>query len=410
MEVACAQVAPHRSASPPAREGAPKGSLLLVGGGLQNGLIALARLSRQPDAQVTIIEREPAFGGNHTWSFHEGDVRQSSAAWWRALVSHTWSDYEVRFSGYRRIVPRRYFAITSERFNRVLKQALERSPRARALRGEVCAVRPGEVTTRAGERRRGALVVDARGPRVTDSPERQLYQKFLGFEVEVGVSQTPERPTLMDATVPQLDAVAGEEGLRFVYTLPLSPGRVLIEDTYYSTSPLVDRRLCGARIAEYARQRGMTIHRVLREEHGALPLPLEVGSQPMRPGVLVGGYRGGWFHPTTGYSVPVALRLADTIAASLGESEAERTRRLAALQAEHLSRCAYYTLLNRLLLNAFEPKHRIEVLARFYRRPLPLIERFYALQTSRLDHLRILLGAPPRGFSLRRFADTRRHS
>jgi lycopene beta-cyclase len=40
------------------------------------------------------------------------------------------------------------------------------------------------------------------------------------------------------------------------------------------------------------------------------------------------------------------------------------------------------------------------VFERFYGLPEPLIHRFYALSLSRLDRARILIGRPPRGFSL----------
>ena len=46
---------------------------VLVGGGLQSGLLALAIRHHHPDARVALIERERQIGGNHTWSFHLGD-------------------------------------------------------------------------------------------------------------------------------------------------------------------------------------------------------------------------------------------------------------------------------------------------------------------------------------------------
>jgi lycopene beta-cyclase len=41
--------------------------MLLVGGGLQNGLIALAVLRARPDARLCLIERDPTLGGERTW-------------------------------------------------------------------------------------------------------------------------------------------------------------------------------------------------------------------------------------------------------------------------------------------------------------------------------------------------------
>ena len=53
--------------------------LLLVGGGLQNALIALSVLDRRPNASLALLEASEQVGGNHTWSFHAGDVPEQAA-------------------------------------------------------------------------------------------------------------------------------------------------------------------------------------------------------------------------------------------------------------------------------------------------------------------------------------------
>ena len=54
--------------------------LLLVGGGLQNALIALAVLRKDPQASLAVVERDGRLGGNHTWSFHASDVAPGLSA------------------------------------------------------------------------------------------------------------------------------------------------------------------------------------------------------------------------------------------------------------------------------------------------------------------------------------------
>jgi lycopene beta-cyclase len=53
-----------------------------------------------------------------------------------------------------------------------------------------------------------------------------------------------------------------------------------------------------------------------------------------------------------------------------------------------------------LLFRGLAPERAWHVFERFYRMPQELIERFYALELSRLDRARIVLGRPPRGFSI----------
>jgi lycopene beta-cyclase len=56
---------------------------------------------------------------------------------------------------------------------------------------------------------------------------------------------------------------------------------------------------------------------------------------------------------------------------------------------------AFFRLLNRMLFIAAAPESRVNVLEQFYRRPEPLIARFYAAQLSGLDRWRLLAGRPP---------------
>ena len=367
---------------------------ILVGGGLQSALIALAVLQRHPHARLALVEREQALGGEHTWSFHAADLSEQMARVVDPLVVRRWPGHDVAFPGFTRRLEQPYASISSERLAQVLEGALARAPQARLLRGVAATRLHGHgVQLASGEWLAGTQVIDARGP---EAGSARAFQKFVGLELELEGAPERERPLIMDATVAQHD------GFRFVYTLPLTPQRWLIEDTYYSDSPALDEPLLTGRILDYARAQGLRVARVLRSERGVLPLPLE-DAPPALPGdaaPLVAGYRGGWFHPTTGYSLPCAARLAEQVAESWPAPP--EPQQLAALQEEQRRQARFATLLNRLLFRACAPEQRWRVLERFYRLPEASIARFYALRTTRADRARILLGAPPRGVSLGR--------
>ena len=105
--------------------------------------------------------------------------------------------------------------------------------------------------------------------------------------------------------------------------------------------------------------------------------------------------RGAFFHPTTGYSLPEAVRLADEIAAIADIDSAslfELTRR----RSEELwRRTGYYRLLNRMLFRAAEPDLRYRIFERFYGLSEGLIRRFYAGRLQWIDKVRVLTGKPP---------------
>jgi lycopene beta-cyclase len=402
----------------PARSGAvqpktavsawPADEYVLVGGGLQNALLALALLEQRPEARLTLLEREERLGGNHTWCFHAGDVPASARSWIDRLVVKRWAAHDVYFPRHQRRLEEEYCAVDSPRLHSVVSERIQAAPNARIITGSARRVGARSVVLEDGRELAGQFVIDARGP--TPGVQAGGYQKFLGLELQLAAGSAPEMPVLMDATVAQL------EGFRFFYVLPWAPDRVLVEDTYYCENSRLERDVLRQRVLDYAQAKGMPVLRVLREEHGVLPIPTRVAAHAQASAVQAGrahtevqpgtstpvlaGYAGGLFHPTTGYSFPIALRFALHLA-SRPVQEAFGAEYQSWL-ARHQRQVRFGVLLNRLLFEAFAPAERYRVLERFYRLPAATIRRFYALETSATDRARILCGRPPSGFSLRR--------
>jgi lycopene beta-cyclase len=367
---------------------------VLVGGGLQNGLIVAALRKRQPASRIALIERESALGGNHTWCFHEEDASPDSRAWLEPLVVHTWPGYRVVFPNLRRTIEGRYSAVTSERLDEVVSAAVRSGPGSKLfLNAEAFDVGPHVVTLGSGERLEGTVVVDSRGPPPPSRPAVAGYQKFLGLELELARPHDLDRPVLMDATVDQ------SEGYRFFYVLPLSPSRLLVEDTYFHDRPSLAPVELRRRILDYVASEGWDVARIGREEAGVLPMPWASAFERPASGPLVAGYRGGWFHPGTGYSFPVAARLAEFVARR--PPNALFGRELRRFAGRHLRQVLVTQLLNRSLFRWFAPPSRIWVFERFYRLPATTIGNFYALRLGWRDCLRLVSGRPPRGLSMR---------
>jgi len=369
----------------------------LVGGGLQNALLALLLLAKRPRPHVAVIERDSTIGGNHLWSFHADDVPEQVRALIEPLIVAHWPGYAVAYPSYERRLASPYASVSSARLQRVVERAFAGDSGSRLLTGSGAAkVEEHAVELGDGRVIEADVVVDARGPASFRASGPISYQKFLGLELTLR-DDAPAEPVLMDARVEQRD------GYRFFYVLPLGKRRVLIEDTYYSDHPELDTNALRREIIAYARRQGMVAEAIEREETGVLPLPLSAPAAPQAidRGPLVAGYRGGWFHPTTGYSFPAALRLALTVAAL--PKAAVFGPELRTLAAEHARQVRFATLLNRLLFDAFPPERRWHALERFYTLPEATIRRFYALSTTGFDRARILCGRPPSGLSLRTF-------
>jgi lycopene beta-cyclase len=367
----------------------PHSDLLLVGGGLANCLIAWRLRQRRPDLHIRILERGPHLAGNHTWCFHTGDLSPTQHRWLAPLVAHSWPRQEVRFPGRRRTLETGYRAITAQG----LREAFEREGVAEVITGvEAERLSPYAVTLATGEEITAGGVIDGRGQRASHH-QTLGYQKFLGREWRCARPHGQPHPLIMDATVPQ------DDGYRFVYVLPLSEHRLLIEDTYYSDTPDLDGQGVREAVTGYAEHQGWALSELVREENGVLPILLAGdpdGFWAEGPGgVARSGLAAGLFHPTTGYSLPDAVRLAEAIAAS-PELDGAVLHRLTRDQARHhWRRTGFFRLLNRMLFGAAPPPERYRVLERFYGLPRPLIERFYAGELKWRDRIRLLAGRPP---------------
>lgn len=364
--------------------------LAIVGGGLAGGLIALAVRARRPDLSLALIEAGASFGGNHRWSWFERDLPAAGSALLDPFAKAQWDDNEVRFPRYSRTLGAKYRSLGSRDFDAGLRRILPQSAIRTGSRATRLAA--GGVTLENGTHLAARRVIDCRDP----GPSPHLtggWQVFLGQHWRTFRPHGLPRPVIMDASVAQPGAY------RFVYLLPLAPDEIFIEDTYYADSPAIDEPALRARIAAYAAARGWS-GEVLDEETGALPVITGGDFAAFRrgleqPGVALAGARGGFVHPLTSYTMPIAVANALAIADLAHLPGPALANAVAARATRHWADTSYYRLLGKMLFEAALPSRRFEIFERFYRLPEPLIERFYAARSTPLDKARILTGKPP---------------
>jgi lycopene beta-cyclase len=363
--------------------------LILAGGGLANGLLAYRLATQRPDIRLQMIEQADTLGGAHTWSFHATDLTPAENAWMAPFVVHQWDHYDVAFPTLMRRIEIPYRCVTSARFSDVVTEALGTNLRAGT---RLLKLRPDGVTLGSGEVLRARAVIDGRGFRRSCHMVNR-FQKFVGLEVRLAAPHGLSGPVLMDATVEQSD------GYRFIYVLPFTPDVVLIEDTYYADTADIDADGVKDRILTYAASRGWSIAEVLREEVGVLPITLSGDMAAFwnedTPGQPRVGLRAGMFHPTTGYSLPGAVKLADHIAAMPVLTSASIHEAVRKIASAGWQRHAFFRLLNRMLFLAGPSQERFRIMQRFYKMPQPLIGRFYGGDLSMFDKMQILTGWPP---------------
>lgn len=364
--------------------------IAIVGAGLAGGLLTLALKRRRPDLDLRLVEESDGVGGNHLWSFFASDVPDADRWIVDPLVCHSWKSYDIAFPTLRRTLDNAYYSIESDRLDALVRAALPEG--ALMTRRKVLGASPTAVVLADGDRIKAGGVIDARGP--GDLGLLELgWQKFLGREIHLAEPHDDPQPMVMDATVEQID------GFRFVYCLPFAATRMFIEDTYYSESPGIDRAALAGRIDAYVARRGWQAEHVAREEAGVLPVAMGGDfDEYWRSGgnkVAKAGMRAGLFHPTTGYSLPDAIRTAALVAQATDLSGAGLHELTRGFARSTWKKRGFYRMLDRMLFRAAEPAERYRILERFYRLDPQLIGRFYAGRSTMTDKARLLTGKPP---------------
>ena len=204
--------------------------LVIVGGGLAGSLAALAIAEARPDVPLLLVEAGDTFGGNHTWSFFDGDVVGEARQLVEAMTPIRWNRHSVRFPGRDRNLGFGYNSIHSSNLDAVVRERLAPTIQAQ---------RPGQDAVgrwhHAGRRHRHRRL---RRDRCARAGRADAGLELAGRSSSASNIDAPghglDAPIIMDATVDQSD------GYRFVYSLPFSADRLLVEDTYYTNGPALD--------------------------------------------------------------------------------------------------------------------------------------------------------------------------
>lgn len=145
-------------------------------------------------------------------------------------------------------------------------------------------------------------------------PKYPLIQHFLGFEIDTEHSVfDPATFTIMDFDE------SFQEGVAFMYVLPFSHNKALLEFTVFSDSVL-EKEFYETKIHQYMDKKfGLHIseYSVQRTEYGEIPMQ-DLDHQPVYENNIFNlGTMGGFTKPSTGYTFlrtqEYTKKLADTI-------------------------------------------------------------------------------------------------
>ena len=274
---------------------------LIVGGGAA-GLSLAYHISQEPrlaSKRVLLLEPETKDQNDRTWSFWADEPLLFDG-----IVAHEWSRIAFRSPGYEQVFPlkrHRYKMIRGLDFYRFVRAALAENPRFTLLQASVEALENtphGAQATSSAGTFTARYAFDSRPPQMQKQPQKHRYllQHFVGWEVE-----TTE--DVFDPTTVEFMDFRGEQQqqARFMYVLPFSKRRALVEYTLFSEHILPQEEYEAA-LREYLAQLGATEFRIEAREAGAIPmtdhpLPAAAGAN-----IINLGTRAGRAKPSTGYA------------------------------------------------------------------------------------------------------------
>lgn len=330
-----------------------------------------------------------------------GHDRDRTWCYWRfvdhpfaAAVSHRWTRWLVR-EGDREVVRgserHPYEHIPADGFYDMARKIVGGAPEVELRLGcEVQALCDRgdevEVTTSDGVVR-APLVFDSRpaAPASDGAGEVDLLQHFVGWEVEApGPVFDPETPVLMDF------AVAQTRGIHFMYVLPFSPTRALVETTYISPQ-LAPAAVYEDDLRAYLRGRfGLAEPRVRWTERGAIPMTTRPAALRSSPRVIHLGLRGGLAKGSTGYAFQAIQRASLALAHELLERPGQPPRVAAPRPAPAVA-------MDRVLLSHLQrrPARAPPLFFDLFKNlPADLLCRFLSDHAEALDYPRVMLATP----------------
>jgi lycopene beta-cyclase len=374
----------------------PEYDYLIVGGGAAGLSLAyhIAQEPRLANKRVLLIEPEAKTQNDRTWSFWTDEPSVFDG-----IVAHEWRKIAFRSPGFERVIDLgryRYKTINGLAYYRFVQQALAGNPQFTWVQASVSNLKNTRrigirAITSAGEFT-ACYAFDSRPPDLAKlkQPEKHRYllQHFVGWEIET-------EDDVFDPTTVEFMDFRGEQQheARFIYVLPVSARKALVEYTLFSENVLPKAEYEAA-IREYLTNTlGLKNYRITAEEVGGIPMtdhPL-----PAREGqhILNLGTRGGRAKPSTGYAFKRIQQHSARLVAALATTGHPPTNATGDKWQFRL----FDTLLLDIMRRRGESTRDI-FRELFERNPVERIFRFLDEQTSWADNLRVMNSVSPGPF------------
>lgn len=250
-------------------------------------------------SKILLVDKEKKTKNDRTWCFWE-----TKPGPFESIIHRKWEDLWFHGKSWSQLLdiePFSYKMIRSSDYYQFIWKALDLNPNIHFIQESVFQVIEKEsnsiILTGSGEFS-APIVFDSRPPVLKKKPDHFYFlQHFLGWfiEMERPVFQVKE-PILMDFRVPQKDLC------RFMYVLPETPQRALVEYTLFSPEVLpieeYKTEIRNYLNINYPGER----YQIKEEEFGIIPMYSEPVDLKKGSRVIPIGTAGGASKASTGYT------------------------------------------------------------------------------------------------------------
>lgn len=267
--------------------------------------------------RILLVERERRRTNDRTWCFWE-----SSDGPFESVVSKRWDHILVHGEGFSRrfeIAPNAYKMIRGADFYAFMDAQLERQANVTRLYGNVQRTEDGPDGAKVwvdGQVFRGRWVFNSiLRPGAPGRGYHHLLQHFKGHVLETRTPAfDPSAATFMDFRTPQRGST------RFVYVLPTSAHRALVEYTVFSGAMLPEAEYDDGLSRYLSEVLELQEYTILETEQGVIPMT--DAPFTLRPSVHVMniGTAGGCTKPSTGYTFRHIQAQSERIVSSLRQT------------------------------------------------------------------------------------------
>lgn len=290
--------------------------IIIAGAGAAGLNLALALISKNYNGTVIIIDKAPKQINDRTWCFWESEANPLDI-----LLYKTWQTLEF-FTANTHIVeniaPLTYKMLRGIDFYNHAMSQIKRQKNFIFVNEEITKIAEGYVSTNRSDYQAKYIFNSTLDLSKLDIPSEfpVLLQHFLGYMIESDAEHfDPTRMTYMDFRLPQHDEC------RFMYVLPITTRKALVEFTVFSESLLRKEEYIEQLESYIQGQLKIDKYSVTELERGIIPMTDYPFKHKVGHNLINIGASGGFIKPSTGYSFLRSQRAANEIAEKLTRGE-----------------------------------------------------------------------------------------